>query len=153
MNHGDTILSFSKILVGIDQSESSDLTFEYAIRLSKLSGAKIYLVYVIEIPQAANSFVGISDLEKYFEEEAQKLLDRIVMRVAKKFNLGENVDNLERIIKKGHPSKVILDLSKSIGVDLIVVGSRGIGGVKEFLLGSVSHTIARHASVPVLIVK
>ena len=75
------------------------------------------------------------------------------MRVAKKFNLGENVDNIERIIKKGHPSKVILDLSKSIGVDLIVVGSRGIGGVKEFLLGSVSHTIARHASVPVLIVK
>ena len=153
MNHGDTILSFSKILVGIDQSESSDLTFEYAIRLSKLSGAKIYLVYVIEIPQAASSFVGISDLEKYFEEEAQKLLDRIVMRVAKKFNLGENVDNIERIIKKGHPSKVILDLSKSIGVDLIVVGSRGIGGVKEFLLGSVSHTIARHSSVPVLIVK
>ena len=153
MNHGDTILSFSKILVGIDQSESSDLTFEYAIRLSKLSGAKIYLVYVIEIPQAADSFVGISDLEKYFGEEAQKLLDRIVMRVAKKFNLGENVDNIERIIKKGHPSKVILDLSKSIGVDLIVVGSRGIGGVKEFLLGSVSHTIARHASVPVLIVK
>ena len=75
MNHGDTILPFSKILVGIDQSESSDLTFEYAIRLSKLSGAKIYLVYVIEIPQAAGSFVGISDLEKYLEEEAQRLLD------------------------------------------------------------------------------
>jgi nucleotide-binding universal stress UspA family protein len=153
MNRIDTISPFSKILVGIDQSESSNLTFEYALRLSKLSGAKIYLVYVIQIPQAAGSFVGISDLEKYLEEEAQKLLDSIVMRVAKKFNFGKNVNNIERIIKKGHPSKVILDLSKSIGVDLIVVGSRGIGGVKEFLLGSISHTVARHASVPVLIVK
>ena len=56
MNHVDKISPFSKILVGIDQSESSDLTFEYAIRLSKLSGAKIYLVYVIEIPKAARSY-------------------------------------------------------------------------------------------------
>ena len=153
MNHVDKISPFSKILVGIDQSESSDLTFEYAIRLSKLSGAKIYLVYVIEIPKAARSFVGISDLEKYHEEEAQRFLDEIVMRVPKKFNLGDNIDDMERIIKKGHPSKVILDLSESIGVDLIIVGSRGLGGVKEFMLGSVSHSVARHASVPVLIVK
>jgi len=153
MNYVDKISPFSKILVGIDQSESSDLTFEYAIRLSKLSGARIYLVYVIQIPQTAGSFVGISDLEKYLEEEAQKLLDSIVMRAAKKFNLGENIINIEKIIKKGHPSKVILDLSKSIDVDLIVVGSRGLGSVKEFLLGSVSHSVARHASVPVLIVK
>jgi nucleotide-binding universal stress UspA family protein len=153
MNHVDKTSTFSKILVGIDQSESSDLTFEYAIRLSKLSGAKIYLVYVIQIPQAAGSFVGISDLEKYLEEEAQKLLDGIIMRVAKRFYLGEKIDNIEKIIKKGHASKVILDLSKSLGADLIVIGSRGIGGVKEFLLGSVSHTVARHASVPVLIVK
>ena len=153
MNHVDKISPFSKILVGIDQSESSDLTFEYAIRLSKLSGAKIYLVYVIEIPKAAGSFVGISDLEKYHEEETQRFLDEIVMRVPKKFNLGDNIDDMERIIKKGHPSKVILDLSESIGVDLIIVGSRGLGGVKEFMLGSVSHSVARHASVPVLIVK
>ena len=69
MNHGDTILSFSKILVGIDQSENSDLTFEYAIRLSKLSGAKIYLVYVIRNSTSCWGLVGISDLEKYFEEE------------------------------------------------------------------------------------
>ena len=39
------------------------------------------------------------------------------MRVPKKFNLGDNIDDMERIIKKGHPSKVILDLSESIGVD------------------------------------
>ncbi len=75
------------------------------------------------------------------------------MRIPKKFNLGDNIDDIERIIKKGHPSKVILDLSESIGVDLVIVGSRGLGGVKEFMLGSVSHSVARHASVPVLIVK
>jgi nucleotide-binding universal stress UspA family protein len=144
---------FSKILVGIDQSEGSNRTLEYAVRLSKLSGAKVYLVYVVEIPAAARSFVGVSDLEKYLEEEAHKLLDRLVTGVAKKFNLGENIEIVERIIKKGHPSKTILDLSKSIGVDLIVIGSRGLGSVKEFLLGSVSHAVARHASIPVLIVK
>lgn len=144
---------FSKILVGIDQSEGSNRILEYAVRLSKLSGAKVYLVYVIEIPAAAGSFVGVSDLEKYLQEEAHKLLDRLVTGVAKKFNLGENIENVERIIKKGHPSKTILDLSKSIGVDLIVIGSRGLGSVKEFLLGSVSHAVSRHASIPVLIVK
>ncbi|MGG6460906.1 MAG: universal stress protein [Candidatus Eiseniibacteriota bacterium] len=38
-------------------------------------------------------------------------------------------------------------------MDLIVIGSRGLGSVKEFLLGSVSHAVTRHASIPVLIVK
>lgn len=148
----NTMSPFSKILVGVDQSENSDRAFEYAVRLSKLSGAKVYLVYVIEIPPASGSFIGVSDLEKYFEEEAQKFLNSVVTRAAKQFALDESFP-IGKIIQKGYPSKVILDLAKSIGVDLIVVGSRGLGSVKEFLLGSVSYAVARHAAIPVLIVK
>lgn len=48
---------------------------------------------------------------------------------------------------------MILDVGKSVGADLIVVRSKGVGGVKEFLLGSVSHAVSRHTTVPVLIVK
>lgn len=137
---------FSKILVGIDQSENSYRAFEYAIRLSKMCNAKVYLLFVIE------SFVGISELEKSLEEEAQKLLEEVVGRMAKQSDLFPT-GNIEKIIRKGHTSKTILDFGKSIGADLIVVGSSGVGGVKEFLLGSVSHAVSRHASVPILIVK
>lgn len=148
----NNISPFSKILVGVDSSENSYRAFEYALHLSKMSRAKVYLLHVIEISSAPGSFVGISDLEKSFEEEAQKLLDGIVARVDEQNNVFR-IENIQKVIRKGHPSKMILEIGKSVGADLIVVGSKGVVGVKEFLLGSVSHAVSRHAAVPVLIVK
>jgi nucleotide-binding universal stress UspA family protein len=86
---------FSKILVGVDSSENSYRAFEYALRLSKMSRAKVYLLHVIEISSAPGSFVGISDLEKSFEEEAQKLLDSIVARVDEQ-NYVFRIENIRK---------------------------------------------------------
>ena len=53
----------------------------------------------------------------------------------------------------GHPSERILAVSKSKDADAIVLGSRGLSGIAEFFLGSVSSKISQYADVPVLIVK
>jgi nucleotide-binding universal stress UspA family protein len=54
---------------------------------------------------------------------------------------------------QGAPAEVILDYTKKNHNDLIVIGSRGLGGIREFVLGSVSHNVVQHARIPVLVVK
>jgi nucleotide-binding universal stress UspA family protein len=53
----------------------------------------------------------------------------------------------------GHPVDTILHVAKDRGADLIVLGSRGLGGFKRLLLGSVSNGVLHHAPCPVLIVR
>lgn len=53
----------------------------------------------------------------------------------------------------GHPSERILAAAKEAAADAIVLGSRGLSGIAEFFLGSVSSKIAQYATIPVLIVK
>jgi nucleotide-binding universal stress UspA family protein len=57
------------------------------------------------------------------------------------------------MLKKGYISKKILEIAKDKNVDLIVINSRGIGGVKSMFLGSVSRKVVDHYEIPVLIVK
>lgn len=54
---------------------------------------------------------------------------------------------------QGSPAEVILNYSKEHDVDVIVIGSRGLGGIREFVLGSVSHNVVQSARIPVLVVK
>jgi nucleotide-binding universal stress UspA family protein len=55
-------------------------------------------------------------------------------------------------MKDGRPASVIADAADSVDADLVVVGRRGLGGVAELLLGSVSHELAHHCKCPVLLV-
>lgn len=59
-----------------------------------------------------------------------------------------NVDLIQ-----GAAAEVLLDYAKENGSDIIIIGSRGLGGIREFVLGSVSHNVVQHAQIPVLIVK
>ncbi len=61
--------------------------------------------------------------------------------------------NFETLIKFGSPAQSIISLAKDEKFNLIVVGSRGLSGLSEFLLGSVSNKISHAATIPVLIVK
>jgi nucleotide-binding universal stress UspA family protein len=54
---------------------------------------------------------------------------------------------------QGSPAEVILSYAKEHGADVIVIGSRGLGGIREFVLGSVSHNVVQSARIPVLVVK
>ena len=56
-------------------------------------------------------------------------------------------------IELGHPSERILTISKAEKADAIVLGSRGLSGLAEFFLGSVSTKISQYSNIPVLIVK
>jgi len=56
-------------------------------------------------------------------------------------------------LRVGRPDKEIVDLAEEIDAGLVVVGSRGLGGVRRALVGSVSDSVVRHAPCPVLVVR
>ena len=81
-------------------------------------------------------------------QQAQHFLDQQVERVKK-----EGVSVAEAHLIRGRPDRELVRLSEEIGAGLIIMGSRGLGGVRRALMGSVSDSVVRHAHCPVLIVR
>ena len=86
------------------------------------------------------------NLNEAFEKDAQAISRAALKAVG---NDAAGIE-LEAIVREGHPAKVLLD--EAANADLLMVGSRGLGGFAELLLGSVSHECAQHATCPVVIV-
>jgi nucleotide-binding universal stress UspA family protein len=141
---------FSKILVAIDRSENSNRAFGYALRLAKVHESSVTILHVVEpLPSAPETYIAIHALEVAAEDEARKFLESLAGRAEKEYGIKP-----ELMWRIGHPAKVIIDVAeKTVGADLIVIGSRGLGGFKEMMLGSVSHAVVNRSKVPVLIIR
>jgi nucleotide-binding universal stress UspA family protein len=94
------------------------------------------------IPVAASTLMGDLDVER---TAAEKELDELIGAA-----IGDDVD-VERIVSEGSPGDVLVEAAD--GADLVVVGSRGRGGLRSALLGSVSSHVVQHAPCPVVIVR
>ena len=81
-------------------------------------------------------------------EQAQHFLDQQVDKVKK-----EGVSVAEAHLVRGRPDREVVHLSEEIGAGLIIMGSRGLGGIRRALMGSVSDSVVRHAHCPVMIVR
>jgi nucleotide-binding universal stress UspA family protein len=144
-----SISPFAKILVPLDQSENATRALEYALKLAKLAKSEITLLCVINpISNTADSYISASQLEDLLEESAKNYLEDLVKKTEKVHGM-----RVKTTVKRGPPVSVIIDIAQEEHMDLIVMGSRGLGGFKEMLFGSVSHGVTSHANVPVMIVK
>jgi nucleotide-binding universal stress UspA family protein len=81
-------------------------------------------------------------------QQTQQFLDQQVDRIKQ-----EGVSVAEAHLVRGRPDRELIHLSEEIGTGLIIMGSRGLGGVRRALMGSVSDSVVRHAHCPVLIVR
>ena len=136
-----------RILVAVDGSDES----LYAARaVEHFSHAEqVTIVHAVDIPLLAYPFISYDfslNLEQTMREEGARLLDRVAS-----LPLMDNGPVSKRI-EKGPPAEVILVAAEKDKADLIVLGSRGLGPVKELLLGSVSHHVVTHAPCPTLVV-
>ena len=136
-----------RIVVGIDGSEDSRRALRWALEEGRLRQAAVEVVHTWHLPYIGvypYSF-AVFDSDS-FEKAAKQVLDSVVD--------AEDTTGLAvpvaRIVATGGAAGVIVEQAK--GADLIVVGSRGLGGFKGLLLGSVSHQVAHHAPCPVVIV-
>lgn len=139
----------SKILVPVDGSENSRRAFLEALSIGKSAGAKITVVHVIETPPTVyveSQKLLNSLLEKYRQESA-KVLDTFEELAQKQGAV------IEVVAVEGDPASKIVGYADRGGFDMIVMGSRGLGKLKEMMLGSVSSKVLHHAKCSVLIVK
>ena len=134
------------ILVPVDGSEGSDRAVAEAIAMAEICEAKLNFLYVANINQLAiNACLSDAILEAV-TKAGNVILDRDIEMVPS----GIEKDAYS---ETGSPAVVILDFAASNDIDLIIMGSRGLGIVKGVLLGSVSQYIVEQAKCPVLVVK
>lgn len=140
---------FSRILVAVDSSNYAMKAFEYAIQLAQPVNAKVFVVHVVQNPaMTADTLVSVAALKTSFKKQGSNLLTSLSNTAERKFGM-----KVETILEQGDPPKVILNTAKKFNANIIVIGSRGLNQIKELLLGSVSHSVIKHADIPVLVVK
>lgn len=146
----------TKILVATDGSEEADLALTTAADLAEKTDSELHVAFVfptaVQLPfprpiLARPAEVQERELEAAMHQ-AQEFLDRQVERVK-----NEGVSVAETHLVRGQPDKEIVHIGEETGAGLIVMGSRGLGGIRRALMGSVSDSVVRHAHCPVLIVR
>ena len=136
------------IVVGVDGSEGSVKALRIALEEARLRGSELKVVNTWHIsPMAYGSGWAPApiDLQEY-ESSARAALDESLEKAGA---AGSGV-SVTPLVREGQPAEVLC--AEARAADLLVVGSRGLGGFRGLLLGSVSHQCALHAPCPLLIV-
>ena len=141
---------FKKILIANDGSENARRAVSHGIDIAKISGAEVYAVYVVSDEHAKVSGKVMGWAEP-FEEY---MTDRGEVATADVEKSGKATEvRVEKVLLKGSPAEQILDYSEKNDIDLVVMGTQGLTGIKRFLIGSVAENVIRHSKVPVLVVR
>lgn len=144
---------FKKILVPVDGSETSWRALNNALEIGRKFNSEIVVVNVIQTYN--NAALLAVPLDHSTISRGNSELERIgdkVLEYAKNI-VGDYPHEVSYDMEVGHPSERIIALAKKVQADAIVIGSRGLSGIAEFFLGSVSSKVSQYAAVPVLIVK
>jgi len=138
----------SRIVVGVDGSEASVDALCWALHEARLRAARVVAVYVWLYPSLGLGLGG-TPRPGYDElrRSAEELLDESVDAVAE---APEGVE-IERVVVEGAAPEQLM--AAADGAEMLVLGSRGLGGFAGLLLGSVSQQCAHHARCPVVIVR
>jgi nucleotide-binding universal stress UspA family protein len=144
---------FKKILVPVDGSSNSWKALDTAKGLASKFGGELIVLHVVQTYSSANLYLsGGSDISLTSENRQLSHIGSRVLETARD-RMSDFHGRVRFIMEVGHASDKVVDVAREEEVDSIVIGSRGLRGVKEFLLGSVSSEVSQHSPVPVLIVK
>jgi nucleotide-binding universal stress UspA family protein len=143
------------ILLATDGSREADLALTTAADLAKNTGSELHLTTVSsEVPDfdymfSKYPFAEAEETPRVFEQERQRLLEEQVRKIEQ---VGGMVREVHVSVEEP-PDRAIVRLGEEIGAGLIVMGSRGHGGMHRVLMSIVSDSVVRHAYCPVLIVR
>ena len=138
---------YKHILLAADGSKNSLRAAYEAVKLAgATSDSLIEVVYVIDFNKSKNEVLHASSTESLELERLAKLAP--VEKVIKEADI-----KLQITLLKGTPGPEIIRYANEKKVDLVVIGSRGLNGLQEMVLGSVSHKVMKRVACPALIVK
>lgn len=145
---------FRKVLVCSDGSCCALAAVQAGVAIARHHEAELIVLNVFH-----SAYADIAEIGAWAIAVDQQMLDSCARRDKSTIEhsvrplLDELMTPYRVLQEKGHPIQAILTIAEKENVDLIVVGSRGLRGVKELYLGSISNSIMHHAPCPVLIVR
>jgi nucleotide-binding universal stress UspA family protein len=153
----------TKILLATDGSREAELAARTAADLARMSGSELHVVHVLDAaPSPALLYPDVAgpegaevpdrvleqDLQRRSAQLGREMLDAEAQRVR---SAGGTVAQAH--LAMGDAPREIVHLAEELGAGLVVIGSRGRGGIRRALMGSVSDSVVRHAHCPVLVVR
>jgi nucleotide-binding universal stress UspA family protein len=146
----------TKILLATDSSEEAELALSTAIDLANTTNSQLHVVTVgpwnpdpsYASHEASLRWETYEQASEAIGKEVQEILDNQVRKIEEG---GGTVQ--EAHLRRGRKDEEIVGVAEEIGAGLIVMGSRGLGGVRRALMGSVSDSVLRHAHCPVMVVR
>ena len=137
-----------KYLLAVDGSEASQKAAEKALELAQKTGATVAILSVnSRRDDFGDQFVEVEVIEKARTEQTNEAIKK-----AEKIFEESGVDT-EKIVKEGNPSEEICKVANNKDYSMIIMGSRGLSGMKRTFLGSIANEVVQNANKPVLIVK
>lgn len=143
-------IEIRRILVPLDFSHHAEAILEWGAHLAKEHGSQVILVHAYHLPVEFQQLEGAylpPDFWTNVKTEAQQVLERHADR------LRAQGIAVETVVREGYPATVIQEEAEERRADLIVIGTRGLTGLKHLLLGSVAERVVQKAPCPVLTVK
>ena len=139
-------MPYKVIVVGTDGSERADVAVRHALELAGLTSGTVHAVHSIHTPvvvEDAHSMQAMmNEMRDHSDAIQQKLLEDAERR-------GVTVEFHSSM---GEPANALVELAEKVNADLVVVGNRGMSGMKRFVLGSVPNKVSHHCPCSVLIV-
>lgn len=138
-----------RILVPVDFSANAGKAVTYATAFARQLGATITFLHVIQVNYAYGEFgaIDFTALEKEMHASAERELTTLVNRTRE---AGIETTSL---IREGSPARIIAEVAREIGSDLLIVSTHGYTGLKHVLMGSIAEHVVRYAPCPVLVVR
>ena len=151
----------TKVLLATDGSREADLAARTAADLAQKTNSELHVVYAFGIaPVGPPVYPEATDLQSVEYEAESEQRQRISEQRAREVLEAEvqKVRSFGATVAQGHliegrVAPEIVGLAEEIGAGLIVMGSRGLGGIRRALMGSVSDSVVRHAHCPVMVVR
>jgi nucleotide-binding universal stress UspA family protein len=146
---------YRNIVVGTDGSDGAAIALDAAIELARLTGATLHVVTAhsaagnypfVMAPEMGVPTVDITAMNDAIETEAQRIVGDALSRAS-----AVGVTTQSHVVV-GDPAESLLEVNESVSSDLLVVGNRGMTGVRRFVLGSVPNRLSHHCTSSLLIV-
>ena len=147
---------FKNILVPIDGSDHSLKALDYALECAHRFSSNIHILIVYSL--TAETFHLIqrvlpNPMAESYRSDVKERNEQILSDAVQHAQTIQPDLKITKSIVQGRPADKIVEIVSTRNIDLIIMGSRGIGGIKGMLLGSVADRVADHAPCPVMIVK
>lgn len=144
------------LLVAVDGSKQSDKALDHAVALAEKFGSELKLLavvpsiyhYVLSEESTCTAYTI-----QQFLDKAQSFFNDVLTDAEEMVRSRHADIKVSTILMKGRPSAIIVDVAEKEECDMIIIGSRGMGGITGLVLGSTSHRVVDSCIKPVMIVK